>query len=339
MRDTKRNFLRLLDETWPGLAKAFVAAMQKVRNQVALQALERAIARGDVQAAFDALRLDAAALYGLDEAIENAFRQGGRYQIESVVAATLRLPKGRQVTAAFGGRNPRAERIARELGSRLVTEVVDDTRAMIAETIRGGLEAGRNPRGVALEIAGRMEGASRKGGLVGLHSSQARYVTNMRADLETLDARYFTREKRDRRFDAAVRRAIRDGKPLSRADIDKITGRYADRLLSLRGENIGRTEALRALNAGRQEGLDQLIERGDVTADQVTRVWDDTGDGRTRETHRAADGQEQAHGQPFMVGGYMMQFPGDTSYGAPASEVINCRCYLRPKIDFFKGLE
>ena len=76
---------------------------------------------------------------------------------------------------SFGGRNERAERIARDLGARLVTDVVDDTRVMIAQTIRAGLEAGAGPRRTALDIGGRMTNGTRQGGLVGLTSGQADY--------------------------------------------------------------------------------------------------------------------------------------------------------------------
>jgi len=55
-RDTRRAFLRLLDETWPGVRSEFVAAMRQARAGVDMRALEDAIARGDVDAAFRALR-------------------------------------------------------------------------------------------------------------------------------------------------------------------------------------------------------------------------------------------------------------------------------------------
>lgn len=341
MRDNRRNFLNLLDKTWPGLSKSFVEAMQQVRDRSAFAALEAAIRNNDVNAAFEALRMDRAALFKVDEAIEAAFRSGGDYQMAAVAVASSRLPQASRVVASFGGRNERAERLALELGSRLITEVVDDTRDLVAQVVRGGLEAGRNPRAVALDIVGRMEGGTRKGGLVGLHSGQAQYVQNMRGELANPErmANYFTRTRRDRRFDATVRKAMDTGRPLAQADIDKIAGRYSDRLLQTRGENIARTEALKALNAGRDEGLQQLIDRGDITAEQVMQTWDATEDMRTRSSHSAADGQTVPRGQPFIVGGYEMDFPGDTSRGAPARETINCRCYMAPKIDFFAGLE
>jgi len=341
-RDTRKAFLRLLDETWPGVRSEFVAAMKAVQSQADMRALEAAIARGDVDAAFRALRFDAADLFKTDTAITAALAAGGNYQMGAFQYATRRAPIANRVVQSFGGRNERAERIARDLGSRLVTEVVDDTRVMIAQTIQSGLVSGAGPRRTALDIGGRMVNGTRQGGLVGLTSGQAGYVQNMRGELDNPVGmgNYFSRTRRDKRFDGIVRRAIADGKPVAQADIDRMAGRYSDRLLALRGETIARTETLKALNAGRQEALDQLIENpnNDVQAQDVVRAWDSTGDSRTRETHAAADGQVVAQGEPFTVGGALMMYPGDSSMGAPAEETINCRCYQDIRIDFLARL-
>ena len=171
-RDTRRNFLRLLDQTWPGVRSEFVAAMRQARAGVDMKALEAAIARGDVDAAFRALRFDAADLFKTDTAITAAMTAGGNYQMGAFQHATRRAPIGSRVVQSFGGRNERAERIALDLGSKLVTEVVDDTRVLIAQTIRGGLEAGAGPLRTALDIGGRMVNGKRQGGQVGLHSTQ-----------------------------------------------------------------------------------------------------------------------------------------------------------------------
>jgi len=344
-RDTRKAFLKRLDDTWPGVRSEFVAAMRQVQSQADMKALEAAIARGDVDAAFRALRFDAADLFRTDTAITAAMNAGGNYQMGAFQHATRRAPIANRVVQSFGGRNERAERIALDLGSRLVTEVLDDTRVMIAQTIRAGLEAGAGPLRTALDIGGRVVNGKRQGGLVGLHSRQAGYVQNMRGELTDPDsmANYFTRTRRDKRFDGIVRRAMADGKPVAQADIDRMAARYSDRLLALRGETIARTETLKALNAGRQEALDQLIENpnNDVQAGDVVRAWDSTGeDGKTRQSHLDADKQDPVpQGVPFIVGGYQMMYPGDTSLGAPAGETVNCRCYSDIRIDFFARLE
>lgn len=199
------------------------------------------------------------------------------------------------------------------------------------------MAAGRNPRGVALEMVGRLNRATgkREGGIIGLTSQQAGYVRRAREQIENGDAGYFDRKLRDKRFDGTIKRAIRDGKPLSRADVDKITGRYADRLLAHRGEVIARTESIAALHAGQFEAARQLVDSGKVRADQITKVWDATGDVRTRLTHAAMDGQSKRLNEPFVSpSGALMMHPHDTTLGAPADEIISCRCFMAIKVKY-----
>jgi hypothetical protein len=203
--------------------------------------------------------------------------------------------------------------------------------------------AGRNPRATALDVIGRVNPVTkrREGGIVGLTSGQSAYVQRARQELADMSRlqEYLQRERRDRRFDPLVMRAIRDGRPVAPADIDRITGRYADRLLAYRGEVVARTETLASLSASRNEAMLQLADTGAVRLDQITKIWRATGDNRTRDTHREMDGQTVRMGQLFTTpNGALMEYPGDTSHGAPASETVQCRCYMEFKIDYFAGV-
>ena len=159
--------------------------------------------------------------------------------------------------------------------------------------------------------------------------------------MDALDPAYFQRRLRDKRFDATVKRAIADGKPLAKADRERILNRYSDKLLKHRGDTIARTETIASLNAGRDQGIRQLIEAGNITEDQVVKVWDSGGpDGRTRDTHLALEGQRKRLDEPFVSpSGARLMFPGDTSLNAPASETVACRCAIRFDIDFMRGLK
>jgi len=218
-------------------------------------------------------------------------------------------------------------------------EILGDQQELIRAAILAGLEAGHNPRKTALELVGRVDRTAgrRKGGLIGLTSKESGYVRNMRAELSDPKQMggYFSRKLRDRRFDATVAKARREGRALSQAQISRITGRYSDRLLKERGDRIARSETIEALNAGRNEGMAQLIERGEIPADAATSKWDATGDKRTRLDHMEMDGQEVPFGQPFKApDGDLLMFPGDTSLGAQARHTINCRCYAQQKINW-----
>ena len=205
--------------------------------------------------------------------------------------------------------------------------------------ITGAVAAGRAPGAVALEIVGRIDRTTgrRAGGIVGLTSQQSGYVLNMRAELSDPGAmaNYFTRQRRDKRFDGLVRAAMESGKPVSKADIDRIAGRYADRLLKLRGDTIARTESITALRAGQHEGYVQLVESGKVRADQVIRKWSSAKDIRTRHDHLAMDGTtiRGMFAQFTAPDGSLMDYPGDTSHGASARETINCRCTCVYSVD------
>lgn len=55
--------------------------------------------------------------------------------------------------------------------------------------------------------------------------------------------------------------------------------------------------------------------------------WVSERDNRVRKTHQIADGQIRPIDKPFSVGKYEMYYPGDTSLGAGAEEIVLCRCH------------
>lgn len=328
-RDTRAAFLDALKRADRRIYQAFTEAMAAVRNTASMTAIERAIETGDVQAVMEALSLRPAALEGVQEAIRQALREGAAYQNATAPAAEI---AGLQL--GFDGSHPRILSWLAQNAAALVTEVLDDQRTVIREAIAAGLTENIGYASIARNLAGRMDGNQRKGGLVGLHSTQARAVRAMRADLEALDGRYFSRKRRDRRFDRTVRKAIREGQALTPAVMDKITGRYSDRLLALRGETIARTEANKAMNEGRAEAIVQMIESGEAPADAVTKIWDATPGPRTRDSHRQLNGTKVKWGEPFVspVTGAEMAWPH--AEGIPAEEAVNCRCSCRFRVDW-----
>jgi hypothetical protein len=201
---------------------------------------------------------------------------------------------------------------------------------MVRAVLVNGLERGYNPRKTALDLVGRMNMATgrREGGLIGLTTRQAEWVSNAGTELDALDRSYFNRILRDKRYDSMVSKAMRNGKPLSAADRGMILGRYSDRMLKYRADTIARTETITALRAGQREGYDQLIDSGRVQDHQIERTWDATGDDRTRPDHMAMNGQTVAGmATPFIApDGSQLMYPGDTSLGASDEQVIQCRC-------------
>lgn len=112
--------------------------------------------------------------------------------------------------------------------------------------------------------------------------------------------------------------------------LDRVAARV-DRILDWTGsENwpnrarvIAQTETTRAYGAGT---LAAGQETARVTGRQLGKRWDTEQDPRVRLTHRDVDGTVLPLSEPFMVGGFPMQAPGDPI--APADEVCGCRCRL-----------
>jgi len=326
---SRNRIIDQLDRLEPGLARAFREAVNRIRDRARLGRLADAIEAGDLDAAIRAAGIRSAAVWTpLTEATRDAFIQGAESFAATAPAS---------VNFAFDVNNPRAERWLRENSSRLVTRISDDQRESIRIAVSAGTARGANPRNTALDIVGRLNRRSgrRDGGIVGLTSSQARAVEAARDELRNPEmmANYFTRKRRDRRFDSIVRRAMEEGKPVAAADIRRMTGRYSDRLLELRGQAIARTETLNAFNGGRQESLQQAVDEGLIRPDNIQRVWVDASDGRVRDQHAAADGQVVGMDEPFIVGGERLMYPGDPRT-ASAGNVIQCRCIARENVDW-----
>lgn len=327
-----RNLEAVLDQLERNVAEAFRRAITDIKSEVTIQSLERLIAQKDAAGVGAILGIDPAYFSQLDRAIDIAYYEGANSE-GNIINEQL----GTAATFRFDGRHRRAEHWVEEHGGNLVVQVTNEARENIRYFVRQGIEAGRHPREIALDLVGRQYNGRREGGIIGLTLHQTQYVWNAREELSdpAKMANWFNRNARDRRYDTMVRRAIESGKPLDQRTIDALVDKYADKLLVLRGETIARTEALAAYNAGRYEAAQQLVESGKVPRSAISFIWDATLSKRTRDSHLMLNGTEIPFGGLFTspVTGGMLRYPGDTGMGAPGSETINCRCTMRTRID------
>lgn len=330
-RKLANRLAQLLKQYDKEIEAAFLKAVRDKAASINLTDLADAIEARDIERALRITGLSRAELFPFDASINAAYVAGGQTIPEAAPAFAVRF--------GFDGRATRAAQWAREHVGGLVTGIVEEQVEVLRETIGRQVAEGVAPRKVALDIAGRVAPGGRQGGFIGLNSAQAGYLANARRELETLDGNYFTRTLRDKRFDGIVRKAIAADKALSVADIDRIAGRYSDRMLKHRADTIARTESITALRAGRREGMQQAIEAGAVREDRVKRTWDSTGDRRVREDHRAMDGVTVDGMQtPYVLpDGSRMRFPGDAELGAPASQTVACRCYEALEVDWLRA--
>lgn len=333
MATAKRPTIKQLDAFLRGqeasIARAFRQAVAQIKSQARIAELEAAIRANDLEAAMRAAGLRPGSWTVVSEAVRASYISGG------VFAVTTAIPK--RYGFQFDPINPRAIDWLLAESSRLVTDITTHQREAVQVIMSAGVAEGRGPRSVALDIVGRVGRTGRRqGGVIGLHGQFAGFADDARRQLEDLDPSYLARTRRDRRYDRLVQAAIDNGTPLPQSAIDTIIGRYEDRLLQTRGETIARTEAIRAMNASAEESLRQVIDDGLADPDAVEREWDATLDSRTRPSHAAASGQRRRVGEPFDIGGYPALYPGDPAL--PAGESINCRCFLRPSVDFSRTL-
>ena len=326
MAASRRDILRLLDTLEGPIAAQFMEAVSRIRSRAQIAAIARAIERNDLDAVLRTLGERPGSWSTLTEQIRSSYVEAGLF--------TMAADVPRRFGMEFDITNPRVERWLREHSSGLVTYINAEQREAIQEALRAGMAAGRNPRSMALDIVGRMDAQTgrRAGGIVGLNRTQAAAAIKAREQLQALDAAYFNRTLRDKRFDSLVRKAIESGTPLTEADINRLVGRYEDRLLKWRGDTIGRTEALAALNEASDESLRQVIDEGLAQPEAVKRIWRHSFSKNERPGHLDMDGEERGVDEAFVnpETGVALMHPGQ----GPASEVINCRCIVEHKIDF-----
>lgn len=330
---TAAEILRAIEALEPGMQKAYLDSIRAAVDAAVIAEVERLIAEEDEQGLLALLSLGALAVFA--EAMRGAFLAGGRFEMVAIVLpAPLRREIGRK---EFDPSTEQAQaRIAQQVQQvRQVSGdgVRDAIRAVMGSrrTI-GGPQ--RTARQAALDLVGRSspQTGRRTGGVLGLPGNMAQYVVNARQQLLSGDPdemrKYFSRTRRDRRFDGIVRRALEAGKPVAAADVDKIAGRYSERLLKTHVEMLTRTAAAESFNAGRDQAWEQLVDQG-IDRAKIEKEWRDRADEKVRNSHRHMRGQTVILGQAFRTNsGSLLRYPGDSALGAGYDEIANCRCYL-----------
>ncbi len=310
---------RLIGDLEPKLRAEFETAIRRHGARINVQALAEALARGDVAEAERIANIEPRDVFPLGEILRGIFFGGA--------ALVGRNRRGVVGEFRFDGRAPEAEAWASQNSARLVTRITEESRDAVREAIRGGFEQNRAPRAVALEIAGRRVGNGRSGGMVGLTGPQAASITNARAALASGDParmrEYLKLALRDRRFDAIIRKAIKEGRPIKGADLDRLLDAHKAKALGYRAKVIAQAETFKAAAAGRDQAYRQMLSMPGVTG--VTVRWQHNLSAEPRVEHVAMNGTVVQIGQPFMFpDGTMMRYPHDEN--APARHVIGCRC-------------
>ncbi len=333
------RFDQLIAQWEPKLQRAFLDSIYNLRDTAHLDQIVRMLENGDVDGALRAVGIDPASFRPFDKTISNAFEAGG--EATAAIVPAVADAQGFRTVFQFAVRNPQAELWLKNYSGDLITSIVADQKTAVRNFLQAGLAEGANPRTTALDLVGRVSKATgnREGGVIGLTASQEEWVRNYAAELASDNpAAALDRALRDARFDRAVQKAADSGEAIP-ADLQaKMVTAYKNRALRYRAETIARKETITALHTAQEMSMQQAIGAGVVDRSTVTYIWRTAHDNRVRDTHRPMDRQVRAEGQPFVTGGGAhLLYPGDPS--GPAAEVINCRCYREPKIDFLAGIK
>lgn len=125
--------------------------------------------------------------------------------------------------------------------------------------------------------------------------------------------------------------------PIDRAAVADSASQSFDADADVRSSVIATTETQGAAETGKANVVTALAgtQINDLTDGAVNertapqKSWETIMDGKERDSHAAANGQVQDLSSPFVVGGELLMYPGDTSLGASAGNIINCRCSVQ----------
>lgn len=323
-----------LDRLLAGLDKtvraAFEDAIRRHAARINLVALADALRRGDIATA-----VEIAALKPRDVALISETLRGAYFSAGNLVGGN---GPGVLGLFQFDGTRPEAMAWAAQNSARLVTRLTEESRDAVRQTIAGGIDMNRPAQSVARDIAGKRVGSVRVGSIVGLTGPQAASIARARAGLSSGNPaalrEYLKLALRDRRFDKQVRKAIKEGRGIQGADLDRMLEAHKVKALGYRGKVIAQAETFKAAAAGRDHSYRQMLELDGVTGVSVR--WQHNLSAEPRVDHIAMSGTVVQIGQPFVFpDGTTMRYPHDDT--APARHVIGCKCIAVYRVQVEKG--
>jgi hypothetical protein len=249
----------------PRLRRQFLNAIRALREQMDMDALERAMRIQDphtrIRAVLEALPLDVLPneLASVKDTLQEGFKVGGRIGKEALEESGLRL--------RFDISNELAEKWAATRSGEMIVEITDSVREGVRDIMERAFSEGRPPRETAKDIRT----------IVGLTERQTRAVDKFWDEL------------------------VEDGVPEDK--IERRVAKYAEAQLKRRSLVIARTETIRASNEGQQEIWQEAVQEGLLDPARTRRVWMVTDDDRLdKNICEPMDEQMVGLNEPFITG-------------------------------------
>jgi hypothetical protein len=289
----------------PELAAALLRALARLREEMSEAALARAIALGFGDRIVEQM-LTQTILDVAFAPVRQHLRETLRISVP-YYARTMPPRVVREVSIAFDVLSPHVQQGIRTLESRVITTLQGEVRETVRTAVSEGLMAGRSNRAAAKSIRAS----------VGLAPSQLREVELFREKLqrahETTD--WADNKLRDKRFDAALRKARASGQPLTADRIDAMTDAYRKRRIAQHASTVAGTAAKDAQRLSNRLAWENAIDMGAVDRANLWKRRLVVLDGRERPEHHDMSRQERQFDAPYSNGEMVS---GDLSW--------NCRC-------------
>lgn len=333
-RSQARLFAQLIAEHEPEIRRAFMASVTDLTAQVNWRELLSALEAGNIEGAIAALNISEAAWAQYSASVSSAYAASG-----SAHAAQIQALGVASIGSRFNMANPRAEGwIRREVGESVVgftREQREVARMVIAE----GYARGEHPHTIATDLAGRVQGGRRQGGVMGLDRPRAKRLNTVTVGMRTAegvqdlvvqhrDGSLSLRYKVNKATAQRILKAHRDGTAVPRDQRIISERQYYNALLMDRSQTVAETETGNAVMGSRDEAWHQAAEREGFDTGDVIKRWEHRrGSSRYhRPDHLAMSGTEvRGLDTPFIFpDGAALQYAHDPSGGA--KHVIRCGC-------------
>ncbi len=308
---------QLLAQQEEAVRAAFDTFLEDTRDPAVIEQVRQLIEANNVEGALQIVEAQIARFGGI---FTQAFLAAGYAAAEQLAS---QLGENSRLAVGFDPTDPSAAARMRQNQLNFIQQFTDQQREATRAALTQALDSGR---GIAATARAFRDS-------IGLTSYQQAAVDNYQALLEQGSVEALTRDLRDRRFDPLVDRVVNEDALLTADQIERMVERYRTNMLAMRADTIARTEILGVVNDANYEALQQTIDQTGIDPKLVVRTWNATQDARTRDTHAEMDGQERGLDEPFdSTSGAQLMYPGDDSLGAPAEEIINCRCVVTTEI-------
>ena len=327
-------FRALIARLEPAMQRAFLAAIADIHGAVDWNALNAALRAGDIDAAVAAARIEPAAFLSLWQQADAAYIAGAT---EAVATLGISGVPG-SVGIRFDMTNPRAEAYLATSSSTMVTQISDDSKQAVREAIQRGYAAGRGPRDIATDVAGRVVGGRRVGGIVGLDGPRAYRLDMVTQGMKTaegvkslvvrkadgtLGLRYKVNKATEKRILAAYAKG--QAVPLSGQRMG--AEQFRNALLKARADTIAQLETAQAVMEGRKEEWLQVLDKLGRSEADVIKTWVHGPGGEDPRPHHVAMSGQSVRGlnTPFVFyNGASLQYAHAAD--GDISETARCTC-------------